>query len=63
MGTDMDNNKYKKIFYIIMLLYIICITGTAMAVFILSGSTLINNNMCTWHDDVMYYFVYNAYSR
>ena len=41
MGTDMDNNKYKKIFYIIMLLYIICITGTAMAVFILSGSTLI----------------------
>ena len=41
MGTDMDNNKYKKIFYIIMLLYIICITGTAMAVFILSCSTLI----------------------
>lgn len=41
MGTDMDNNKYKKIFCIIILFYIICITGTAAAVFILSGNTLI----------------------
>lgn len=41
MGNDMDNNKYKKIFYIIILLYIICITGTVVAVFIISGNTLI----------------------
>lgn len=41
MGTDMDNNKYKKIFYIIIILYIICIIGTVVTVFILSGNTLI----------------------
>lgn len=41
MGNDMDNNKYKRTLYIIILLYTVCITGAAVAVFVLSGSTLI----------------------
>ena len=41
MGNDMDNSKYKRTLYIIILLYAVCITGVAVAVFVLSGSIII----------------------
>ena len=37
----MDNSKYKMTLYIIILLYAVCITGVAVAVFVLSGSIII----------------------